>query len=223
MSYILEALKKFEQKREQKDLSKSMSFLGGPGPEAPKRPLWPYLLVAALILNAGTMLWWMAPWRSQKKETPVKSAGLQTAKEPGAKVLEQNPIKKARITKDADLPIERLIPPKPRTEKLLPTGPRTISGKTKELDRINGVIPFSESEPGKPALASPNPTPAKSVSKKGEASVEKKVIYFKDGRKELCDEVRFTEHFIHCTNSDGGAVINRNMLDWEKTLEGRGP
>jgi cytoskeletal protein RodZ len=223
MSYILEALKKFEQKREQKDLSKSMSFLGGPGPETGKRPLWPYLLVAALFLNAGILFWWIAPWRSEKKETSAPKAPLQFSQTSKPKVIEQNPLRGDRTLKETPPSGEAPTSPKPQAEKVPPPGPRSVSAKTREVDRINGVIPFQEKEPAKTALPPSRPLTPKSALKKSEVPVAKKVIYFKDGHKELCDEIRVTENFIHCTTIDGGAVINLNKIDLGKTLPGQEP
>ena len=57
MSYILEALKKVEQKEKQGGVPKLLSFPGGTAPKPKKRTLWPYLLVAALLLNAVAIFW----------------------------------------------------------------------------------------------------------------------------------------------------------------------
>jgi len=74
MSYILDALKKSEKERQRgtvPDLMTAQDVIE----EGPKRrPFWPYLLVGALILNAGLFAWWLA-WRSGKP--PV--AAQQTA------------------------------------------------------------------------------------------------------------------------------------------------
>ncbi|MGC1403062.1 MAG: hypothetical protein WA974_09060 [Thermodesulfobacteriota bacterium] len=67
MSYILEALKKVEQKRMQEESPESLALLGTPESGSKKRLLWPYPVMAALILNAGVMLWWIGPWRAEKK------------------------------------------------------------------------------------------------------------------------------------------------------------
>jgi general secretion pathway protein B len=75
MSYILDALKKIEQKRAQEEAVKPLSFYEAAGGAAPrKRALWPILLVAALILNAGVLFWWIGFRGGDKKETPVQAA-----------------------------------------------------------------------------------------------------------------------------------------------------
>lgn len=68
MSYILEALKKVEQKREQEDVSKPPTFLSELGQEHKKPLVWPYILAAALIVNAGLALRLFGPWWAHEKE-----------------------------------------------------------------------------------------------------------------------------------------------------------
>lgn len=59
MSYILEALKKVEQKGKHGGMPKLLSYPGEAGPRGRKRTLWPYVLSAALLLNAGAIFWWI--------------------------------------------------------------------------------------------------------------------------------------------------------------------
>lgn len=72
MSYILEALKKLEQKREREGLP-SLFALQEDSPERhTRRPIWPYIILAALLLNAGILFWWIAPWRTEEKISTVR-------------------------------------------------------------------------------------------------------------------------------------------------------
>ncbi len=85
MSYILEALKKVEEKREQE---KQQIIFGGPGRSAPsgkKHSYWPYLLGAALLCNVVLLIWLMGIWRSEPQDV---TAGATA--EP-AKVVRQLP------------------------------------------------------------------------------------------------------------------------------------
>ena len=59
MSYILEALKKVEQKGKHGGMPKLLSYPGEAGTRGRKRTLWPYVLSAALLLNAGAIFWWI--------------------------------------------------------------------------------------------------------------------------------------------------------------------
>ena len=69
MSYILEALKKLEEKRQldtgPHHLSTRYSF--------PKKQkgyfMWLYLIFIALLLNAGIFLWWAGPWQAKKSSS----------------------------------------------------------------------------------------------------------------------------------------------------------
>lgn len=72
MSYILEALKKAELKREQEEPSKVPTFLTGPVREPVHRVRWPYFLAAALLLNAVLGAWYLIP-----RKTPAASAPIQ--------------------------------------------------------------------------------------------------------------------------------------------------
>lgn len=77
MSYILEALKKAEQKREQEEQTKIPAFSREPAPDRKKRILWPYLLAAALLLNAGLMYLWTGSSRSTRSEGPAEASGTR--------------------------------------------------------------------------------------------------------------------------------------------------
>lgn len=63
MSFILDALKKSEQQRQQGDVpALQTQQAAGEGPPR-RRRLWPILLTAALLLNALLLLWWLRPWQ----------------------------------------------------------------------------------------------------------------------------------------------------------------
>ncbi len=65
MSYILEGLKKLEQKRRPEEGTPGLlSFREEKTPRPKRTTLWPYLLFGALLLNAGVIVWWLGPWRS---------------------------------------------------------------------------------------------------------------------------------------------------------------
>ncbi len=77
MSYILEALKKIEQKRVEERSPESLTFLGGPESEPKKWPRWVYPVMAALLLNVGAIVWWIGPWRVEKKAPSVRPYAVQ--------------------------------------------------------------------------------------------------------------------------------------------------
>lgn len=64
MSYILEALKKSDEERN-RGTAPGLQTVQSPVVHAPrKRTGWRYLLVIALLLNAGLLIWWLGPWKT---------------------------------------------------------------------------------------------------------------------------------------------------------------
>jgi general secretion pathway protein B len=62
MSYILEALKKVEQKQQREGAPRLLTIPTEVGEERKKRRVLPYIIAAALLLNAAVMTaWWMTP------------------------------------------------------------------------------------------------------------------------------------------------------------------
>lgn len=74
MSYILEALKKLEEKREQEDAPRMFIFSRPSKIERWKRPLWLYIIVAALLVNAFVMAWWAGGKRGEKTAALAEKA-----------------------------------------------------------------------------------------------------------------------------------------------------
>ncbi|MBZ0154757.1 MAG: general secretion pathway protein GspB [Alphaproteobacteria bacterium] len=105
MSYILDALKKAEQKRRQETAPTLLTAPYSTDKRTKGRSRVLYLLVAALLLNAGFLFLWLHPWRSQEpprnappalpQQAPVQQsvpalpapAVAQKEKESGAKPL----------------------------------------------------------------------------------------------------------------------------------------
>jgi general secretion pathway protein B len=129
MSYILEALKKLEQKRRREE---GTLLLSDHHAEAVSRrqPLWIYLLVFALVLNAGLLLWWLRPWhrveakkgvdviqaRATVKEDAPRGPFSQ-ARESGAdKAVSQSPAPENPQKPAADeIPDRPAVPQPPRS------------------------------------------------------------------------------------------------------------
>ena len=111
MSYILEALKKIEQKRTQEESLKPISFYQEGGEGTRKRPLWPVLLIAALVLNAGLFLWWLGFQGTTKKEM-LSQAPLGSARVPQTTPPARDPRDQLKVIKK-DMPAPRLSNPSP--------------------------------------------------------------------------------------------------------------
>jgi len=71
MSFILDALKKLEQKRHRGSVPDLMTVHVPVQRETKKRPVWPYLIIGALLLNAAIFLVWLQP---RKPASPSPAA-----------------------------------------------------------------------------------------------------------------------------------------------------
>ena len=74
MSYILEALKKVEQKHEQEEPSRVPTFSSEQVQDDRKALVWPYVVAAALLLNAALALWLFGPWRAHEQPSPLSTS-----------------------------------------------------------------------------------------------------------------------------------------------------
>jgi general secretion pathway protein B len=89
MSYILDALKKAEKERQRNATKKLLSGSDTFTPEPHKRALWPYLLVIALLLNAGLFGWMLGPWNA-KNPKHLSSPDLVAPSSPSAGMLKES-------------------------------------------------------------------------------------------------------------------------------------
>lgn len=72
MSYILEALKKVEQKQQREGIPRLLTLPPDVPEEGKKSRVLLYVIIGALLLNAVVMTaWWIAPWRHRETITPV--------------------------------------------------------------------------------------------------------------------------------------------------------
>jgi len=147
MSYILEALKKVEQKREQEDVSKTPTFLSEQSRERKKPRVWPYILAAALFVNAGLALRLFGPWWARDKEpsstasSPVELKGATTA----LKEAQSRPSAANMAMKE---------PARTREAKISPT----LDGRQK-----GGTAPQKPAAGQREASAAPSPPTAQKV------------------------------------------------------------
>jgi general secretion pathway protein B len=74
MSYILEALKKSEKERQRGNVPDILSVHDTSHRDIRKRHTWAYLLIAALLLNAGVIYWWLGSGHSRNARVPVLTA-----------------------------------------------------------------------------------------------------------------------------------------------------
>lgn len=91
MSYILDALKKAEKERK-RGVVPNLSTIQDPIPhKKKKRHLWAFILVIALFINAGILLFWLRPWETKETINVAKSASIAT-EESSIKVTSDKPL-----------------------------------------------------------------------------------------------------------------------------------
>ena len=75
MSYILDALKKSEKKRMQGTVPDVLTAQEVVYHEPKRRRLWAYLIIAALLVNALAVVWFV-PWKSKRSDAVVESGAM---------------------------------------------------------------------------------------------------------------------------------------------------
>jgi general secretion pathway protein B len=81
MSFILDALKKLDHKRQRGSIPDLMTVHEPMPRELQRRSLWLYLFSGALLLNASLMLLWLYPWQSNKPDIKARlNAGAKQEK-----------------------------------------------------------------------------------------------------------------------------------------------
>jgi general secretion pathway protein B len=73
MSYILEAIKKADQKRKLGSVPDVHTIHEIP-PVAARRLFWPYIVAAGLFVNVALITWWLHPWEAPVVEKTVTVA-----------------------------------------------------------------------------------------------------------------------------------------------------
>ncbi|HEX8948796.1 MAG TPA: general secretion pathway protein GspB [Dissulfurispiraceae bacterium] len=119
MSYILDALKKSEQRRRHGTVPDLLTAQDIAAARPGKRSVWLSLLVAVLAVNAGLLLWWLHPWRHAKPvmtaKAPVRQETVAPAPvavpPPAVQAAPQQPVKKTEPVS------ERRKPRNPEAQK----------------------------------------------------------------------------------------------------------
>jgi general secretion pathway protein B len=185
MSYILDALKKVEQKREREVSPRTLSFLSGEGPTPKKRILWPYLLIVVFALNAVFLIAWFVSDRWSVKEVPAaadeKEIRPPVSSSPVPETTSQSKevakplLKTARpVDRLASVPKAALSVPPRRPEQELKSVGRTINQESKEVS----TAPIPDDPPRKPAA--PDFPPVREVAKEKGISAAGKVYSLND-------------------------------------------
>ena len=166
MSYILEALKKLERKRQQEEVRPALMLADVPKPEARSRAFWLTLVAAGLVLNAMILVWWIvfrgpyhpprsapaAPQRTLLKPVPPAvpspvTSTTQAADRPKT-VGERTP-----TPAGSKGPEDRKAPAAP-PEKLPVSAPVKTANACREADPVSGD--FQESGGPAPPRTAPS-------------------------------------------------------------------
>ncbi len=120
MSYILDALKKSEKSRRHATLTEMLAVQDTGAPEPKRRIFFTYLVLAALLVNAGLFVWWLHPWQKAGPSVPARAVVVQAmgkgAESPSAISPGPSPAGGTRQNKPAPLQRSR----RPEVEKPVP-------------------------------------------------------------------------------------------------------
>jgi general secretion pathway protein B len=122
MSFILEALKKSEKSRKDNRVPTLQTSHQPPAHQPARRPIWPLLLGAVLLLNALLLLWIIAPWKKDAPHLPGMAATSPSSGEVGTQI----------DTATASLPenLSRLGSPRTKVPPVMVSGDKTSIGKS---------------------------------------------------------------------------------------------
>lgn len=109
MSYILEALKKSEQERHRGQAPGLQALHTLPAQTGQSRRWWPYVLMLALLLNAGLLLIWR-PWQATQPAPAAAPAPVTAAPTP-PKPAVAPPVLQMPAPRPAPAPTAQAIPP----------------------------------------------------------------------------------------------------------------
>lgn len=152
MSFILDALKKLEEKRQRGSVPDLMTVHVPAPQEMKKRLIWPYLILGALILNAALLLIWLRPW----KPSPSPAVNKYTA--PQSIAVDKKSLPKGAVT----LQIPGVKPVTERQQKEQAPGK---TSKQKSVPEPSSKMPAVNAE--KPVKTTPDIPLPKTASTHG--------------------------------------------------------
>ena len=171
MSFILDALKKLEEKRQRGSVPDLMTIHVPVPQEMKKRLIWPYLILGALILNAALLLIWLRPW---KPSPPSPAVNKYTAPQSTAADKKSLPQSAATVKIPALKPVAEVqhkeqAPAKSSKQKLVPEhSPKipAVNAETPEKTTPDIQLPKTVSgkslnaQPAKEGISTHGPKPA---------------------------------------------------------------
>lgn len=159
MSYILEALKKLEQKRQRDDGAQNL--LNQPAEnhrKIRKKSIWPPVVIAVLLVNTGITLWLAGPWRGAQKHREGKHENIPVAfRKDQPYQAKKNDLPQAVATENGATKKQKVMQAKNLAEQDADSTPRRVAVKT---DYSNVPVPE------KPPASHIPPGSAKPTAKK---------------------------------------------------------
>jgi len=134
MSFILDALKKLEQKRQQGNVPDLMTVHPKLIREEEKRPVWTYIIIAVLIVNTAVLVILARPW--EQKEPEIITSNIQPAKQITAPPINVTPEQSPRVITEKS----------PSTEKESNNNKNTIVPEQKPVVQEQEISETNETE-----------------------------------------------------------------------------
>lgn len=144
MSFILEALKKLEQKRQQGTVPDLMTIHESKR-QRPERMIWPYVVIAILMVNAGILTAVFRPWEAEEQR-PAARVSVEEHLETSPELTRQQDVKgnESKLT-DSQIKEGTAVPEKKPIEKQPARASKTIIAETE-------TEPLSSKREDPPAL-----------------------------------------------------------------------
>lgn len=216
MSYILEALKKLEQKRHQEEAPKALTFRGDLAKETKrKRSFWPYIVIALLVINGGLLSLWAGFWRSADTSRHQRSAEPRSAPHNTPSQVPVLSTPSVRQTTPSPGP-----PPK-ISEKTSEIQPQAPAGKTLSQPSARPSSPSKTEEavpakPARPRESSPSrPEPHAKVRTERKTAPDGRIHNVKDLPPDIRNglpELKMSVHFFDTDPQGRFAIINNRTL-----------
>ena len=207
MSYILEAIKKLEQKRQEEGAPNILTLQGGIAQVRKKRLLWPYAVTGIILLNGVTALslLWTTPWRHADRPPAVETP----------------PARESTSPLPASVPAENKEQQQTTAKKEVPSAPQKkvsqpdVSPPAATLTRKANP----KSSPVEPALAlssvSDKTRSGMSPGVKKPASPRSRAMDMHDlpaNLKSSLPELKMTVHSYHESSQSRFAIINNQNM-----------
>jgi general secretion pathway protein B len=204
VSYILEALKKLEQKRQLEEAPSLLTFQGSVGQVSKKRPVWPYIAASLLFFNCviALLLFWRAPWKTtaQSPSTQNREIRKEIASLPPVAVPEREGDLMSRTKGNTQFPAS--APAKGLRE--------SAPSKPAAAKPVKPSVPLNAAEKPVPKVTKPAPRGEKATS----------IRELPEEVKNKLPELKMTVHSYDERSQAGFVVINNKTARVGQLIRG---